>query len=54
LSLSKFSSAFWGPEDRIDLNEKNIVWKVKLKKDSPVANFIKNPTAQVEPAPASK
>jgi hypothetical protein len=54
LSLSKFTGAFWGPEDRIYLNEKNIVWKVKLKKDSPVANFIKNPTAQVEPAPASK
>lgn len=49
LSLSKFERVFWGPEDRLYLNGKNIVWKSKLKSTSPVLNFIKNPQA-VQPA----
>jgi hypothetical protein len=49
--LAKFSGAFWGPEDKIYLNEKNIVWKTKLRVDSPVVQFIKNPqTGQNQPA----
>jgi len=44
-SLAKFSHAFWGPEDRIYLNEKNIIWKTKLKDNSQILQFIKNPSA---------
>jgi hypothetical protein len=42
-SVSKFSNAFWGPEDKIYINKEKIVWKTKLKSDSQVVNFIKNP-----------
>jgi len=42
-SVSKFSNAFWGPEDRIYLNKDNVIWKAKLKDDSQVVNFIQNP-----------
>ncbi len=46
-SVSKFSNAFWGPEDKIYINEDNIVWKTKLKDDSQIVNFIKNPQQAV-------
>lgn len=46
LSLAKFKEVFWGPEDKIYLNGENIVWKTKLRKDSQVVQFIKNPQAQ--------
>ena len=42
-SVSKFSNAFWGPENKLYINKDNIVWKTKLKKDSQIVNFIKNP-----------
>lgn len=42
-SVSKFSNAFWGPEERIYINRERIVWKTKLKSDSQIVNFIKNP-----------
>ncbi|MEK9168346.1 MAG: hypothetical protein AAB698_00910 [Patescibacteria group bacterium] len=45
LSLTKFGNAFWGPEDKIYLNEKSVVWKTKLREDSQVVQFIKNPQA---------
>lgn len=45
-SLSKFERVFWEPENKIYINEKNIVWKAKLKKDSQFLNYIKNPQAQ--------
>lgn len=45
LTMAKFSQAFWGPEDKIYLNEKKIVWKAKLKENSQVVQFIKNPQA---------
>lgn len=51
LSISKFERVFWGPEDKLYLNEKNIVWKTKLKSDSPVLNFIKNPQTLTQPQP---
>lgn len=44
-SIQKFSDAFWGPTEKMLLNKKNIIWKVKLKNDSQVLNYIKNPTA---------
>lgn len=46
-SISKFSNAFWGPEERIYINKDNIVWKTKLKNDSQIVNFIKNPRSAV-------
>jgi len=49
-SVSKFSNAFWGPEDRIYINKDDIVWKTKLKDDSQIVNFIKNP----QPATSSQ
>ena len=42
LSLSKFRDAFWGPEDRMELNYKNIVWMAKLKNDSEVIKVMRN------------
>ncbi len=45
LSLTPFKGAFWGPENELYLNSKDIVWKVKLKSDSPVLSYIKNPQA---------
>lgn len=51
LSISKFERVFWGPEDKLYLNEKNIIWKTKLKSDSPVLNFIKNPQMISQPQP---
>jgi hypothetical protein len=46
LGVAKFGQAFWGPQDKIYLNEKNIIWKAKLRDDSQVLNFIKNQIPQ--------
>lgn len=48
LSLAKFENVFWAPESRLYLDEKNIVWKAKLKSDSSVVKYIKNPPAQTQ------
>lgn len=45
LSLSQFKEAFWGPEDKIYLNDEKIVWKTKLKEDSKFVQSLKNPQA---------
>jgi hypothetical protein len=50
LSLTKFEQAFWGPEDKIYLDNENIVWKTKLKEDSQVVQFIKNPESVQAPS----
>lgn len=42
-SLSQFKKAFWGPGDVMDLSEKEIVWTVKLRDDSPILDMMKNP-----------
>lgn len=41
--ISKFSNAFWGPEDRITFDSKSIVWFAELKADSELVKFFKNP-----------
>ena len=41
-SLSKFNDAFWGPENRMELNYKKIIWLVKLRQDSQALEYIKN------------
>lgn len=43
VSLAKFDGIFWGPENRIYLDERNVVWKAKLRDDSQVVKYIKNP-----------
>lgn len=48
LSLAKFKEVFWGPEDKIYLNDENIIWKTKLREDSQVVQFIKNPQSQIQ------
>jgi len=45
LSITKFENAFWGPENKIYLNDEEIVWKTKLGKDSQFLSAIKNPQA---------
>lgn len=50
-SLVKFEQAFWGPEDKIYLNEKDIVWKAKLKESSQILQSIKSsPAIQAQPS----
>ena len=43
LRLVRYRDTFWGPEDRLELNARNVVWKAKLSDGSQVLNFIKNP-----------
>lgn len=50
LSLQKFENAFWGPQDKIYINDDNIIWKAKLKKDSQVVQYMKNPQAFQQPS----
>ena len=52
-SLAKLEQAFWGPEDKIYLNEKNIVWKAKLRKESQVLQSIKS-SAAVQSQPSQQ
>ena len=40
LNLVKFKDAFWGPSDELRLNEKNILWTVKLSEESQVVKLI--------------
>lgn len=41
--LSKFEKAFWGPEDKMSINDENVIWVTELKTDSEVVQAIKNP-----------
>lgn len=43
--LSKFEQAFWGPEDKMVINDENVIWVTELKDDSEVVRGIKNPQA---------
>lgn len=45
LSLVKLEQIFWGPEDKIYFDNESVVWKTKLRDDSSVVEFIKNPSA---------
>ncbi|MBN2197714.1 hypothetical protein JW698_00740 [Candidatus Wolfebacteria bacterium] len=45
LSLARFDQVFWTPENKVYLNNENVIWKAKLKKDSDIVNFFKNPSA---------
>ena len=46
VSLVKFDQSYWGPEDVLYLNKKNIIWKTKLREDSQILSQIKNPSKQ--------
>ncbi len=52
MSLAKFEQSFWGPGDKLYLNEDSIIWKAKLREDSQVLNFIKNPQQAQAQQPA--
>ncbi|EKD23783.1 MAG: hypothetical protein ACD_81C00184G0006 [uncultured bacterium] len=41
--LAKFENAFWGPEDKLVINDENIIWTTELRADSEVVLAIKNP-----------
>lgn len=44
LSVQKFSNVFWGPEDFMRINREEVVWIVKLRSDSSLAQlFTTNP-----------
>ncbi len=43
LGVARFDKAFWGPEDQLNLDSKNVVWTTKLKADSQLVQFFKNP-----------
>ena len=45
LSFVKFSNAFWGPIDRIELNPKQIMFWTRLQKDSATAKAFENPSS---------
>ncbi len=47
LSIAKFDDAFWEPQDKIYINEKNIIWRAKLREDSQVLSFIKSPESSL-------
>lgn len=48
ISINQFSKSFWGPKGTIDLNEKNVVWKAELSKDSQLITYMKNPQAAAQ------
>jgi len=51
--LTKFSNAFWGPGDRLELNRENVVWINTLSDESPVAKAIQAARlGAVAPVPA--
>jgi len=43
VALSKFENAFWGPKDKMVINEESIIWTTELMEDSEVVRAIKNP-----------
>ncbi len=40
--LTKFSNAFWGPADRLELNSSQILWVAELSPASPVTRAIRS------------
>ena len=42
-ALSKFEKAFWGPEDKMVINDETVIWTTELKGDSEIIKAIKNP-----------
>ena len=47
LSIQKFSNVFWGPEDAIQINKKEVVWTAQVRKDSNLARLLKeNPNLE--------
>ncbi len=43
ISVGQFTKAFWAPMDELSLNPKEIVWWVRLRNDSQLAQAMKNP-----------
>ena len=52
LSIQKFTNVFWGPEDVMQINKKEVVWMTKIRKDSGLAKLLKeNPNLENQGAP---
>ena len=52
LSIQKFTNVFWGPEDTLQINKKEVVWTAKIKKDSELARLLKeNPDLRTQGNP---
>ena len=41
-SVEKLTNVFWGPQDKLYLNQENVIWRVELKDDSQIVQFIKS------------
>lgn len=53
LSIQKFSSIFWGPEDFIRINDDEVVWITKLNPDGQLAQVLKTNPNLLPSAPAA-
>lgn len=53
-TLVKFSQSDLGPEDKLELNPENIIWKAKLRADSQVLSRITNPSYLKEVQPSTQ
>ena len=52
LSIQKFTNVFWGPEDVMQINKKEVVWMTKIDKESGLAKLLKeNPNLENQGAP---
>lgn len=56
-SITEVSKAFWGPVNDLYLNQKNIIWWSRLRKDSQLVKAMENPSAlqqQQQGAPSAQ
>lgn len=51
--ITKFTSAFWGPVDKMYLNPKEVLFWADLRKDSEAAKAFANPASLQQPSQAS-
>lgn len=51
VSLQKFTSVFWGPEDYLEINRSEVVWTAKLSSAGQLAQLLKtNPNLTAAPS----
>lgn len=52
VSIQRFTSVFWGPQDFLKINRSEVVWMTKLDPNGQLAQLLKtNPTLQGTPPP---
>ncbi|MDP3725477.1 MAG: hypothetical protein Q8R20_03355 [Nanoarchaeota archaeon] len=55
LSIQKFTNVFWGPDDVLQINKKEVVWMTKIRKDSDLAELLRtNPDLQKQTVPQAQ